>query len=224
MTEDIEVNAPRSPASQEEMIRRVEAYVNNETGSVPRTAFGEFAKSLISEDEETSVQLALIQQAAEIYNEVATTNRKVDIFYHFTDRKGAEGIKTSNTLNTDKGNRLFLSKVTPQDAKPLMSEEDTDDLEAIISGNFDVNSLRSKARRHIVSMKFKWRHGIVRRFGNMVPVKPSKLEYVVILAANSSYAHKFDEYGEIYTDKPILREGDPNFYIFGPFRTPEKPK
>jgi hypothetical protein len=122
-------------------------------------------------------------------------------------------------LGGDRETRTYLTKVEPGKAVPLMSAEDAKDFEAFLKGDKIPQNLRERIRKYVLYAKFKWRHGIIRRMGNMVPVGDDKLENVIVVATTSGFARKIkkDEHGELYLEKPVSLEGDDNFKVFGPF-------
>ena len=144
----------------------------------------------------------------------------VELFYHFTDNTGAHEITQTGVLGNSNQERIYLTKVEPGKAVPLLSTEDAKDFEAFLKGEKIPQNLREHFKKFILDLKFKWRHGVVRRLGNMVPVGEHKLENVMIIATNKTSEVKLvkkDEHGELYVDNPINLEGNSTFQVFGPY-------
>ena len=130
------------------------------------------------------------------------------ILYHYTDKKGAEAIKKSGVIGTDENEKIYLTTVPPDKVKPLMNENDAKDFEALIRGKkFGL------LRKYQLILLFKWRHKVVRKFGNMVPVGEHKLKYCFKLKVKNNKVLMKDKYGEIYAMKPIKLKSDPDYTV-----------
>ena len=128
--------------------------------------------------------------------------------YHYTDKKGAEEIRKSGVIGIDRDEKIYLTTVPPDKAKPLMNEKDAKDFEALIRGKkFGL------LRKYQLILLFKWRHKVVRKFGNMVPVGKHKLEYCFKLKVKNKKVLKKDVYGELYIVRPIRLKNDSNFNV-----------
>jgi hypothetical protein len=78
--------------------------------------------------------------------------------------------------------------------------------------------------RNILTLKFKWRYGIVKRLLKkpVVPIGKDKLENVFVLATRVGSELKKDGHGEVYVDRAVNIDSDSRFEVFGPFKTPER--
>jgi hypothetical protein len=172
-----------------------------------------------------SERIAGIQEASRRFNAVAPDERKISLLYHFTDAEGANGITGQGLVGRATDTRVYLTALTPEIAQPLASAEDARGFETYFKEHKAPQTLREHMERFVLSMKFKWRHDIQKRLLHkpIVPVGANKLENVVIVATGTnSTALKKDEQGEIYTERPIRTQSDPDFQVFGPFPTPER--
>ena len=194
----------------------------------PQEEFGKFIGN-VRHSENPELTPAIIQLAAQIYNAQSEDNpdKQVDILYHFTDNKGVDEIRQAEpqTLGTESQMRIYLTKIAPEETTPLMSEIDAKKFEAYLKGEKIPQNLKEQMEKFMLDLKFKWRHGIVRKFTHMVPVGEHKLQNVFALAISKGQENqvlKRDENGEIYVEKPIQLKEDRNFSVFGPFPTKNK--
>ena len=205
---------------------RASLYANDELESHPHEAFSEFAGSLVPKDASAEIRIGLLQKAAHVYNQQASPHREIELFYHFTDDKGATEISQGTSLGKKENKQIFLTKVTPQEASPLLSaKEALEHMEYWKEGKIP-KSFRETAHKFTLQLKAMWRYRIIRHLDkNMVTVGGQKLSNVVVLATNKEGQEnriKVDKNGEYYIGKPVGKENDPNFSLFGPYLVPDK--
>lgn len=197
----------------------------NEALLQPHEAFGKFATTLIPTEATSPERIAVIQEASKRFNEVAPEARKIQLLYHFTDSEGAKGISEQGLVGKATDTRVYLTALTPEIAQPLASAEDARGFETYFKERKTPQTLREHMERFVLGMKFKWRHDVQKRLLHkpIVPIGANKLESVVMLAVGKgSEVIKRDEQGEVYIERPIRVNSDPDFQVFGPFPTPEK--
>ncbi len=196
-------------------------FVNNEFLK-PHEAFGKYVYSLIPAEARPLEAISCIQEASRRFNEVASDERKVSLFYHFTDAKGVGGITEEGLLGRPADNKIYLTTITPEIARPLSSTEDSKGFEIYVKGNKVPETLKEHMKKFVFNMKFIWKYHLQKNLYNKstVPVGEGKLENVIILStASDSSILKKDKHGEIYVEKPIKINSDPNFQVFGPYPT-----
>lgn len=191
----------------------------------PHEAFGKFIADLSPVGATSSESIAVIQEASRRFNEVAPEDRKIQLLYHFTDTEGAKGISEQGLVGRTTDTRIYLTALTPDMAQPLASAEDARGFETYFKERKVPQTLKEHMERFVLGMKFKWRHDVQKRLLHkpIVPVGANKLENVVMLASRKgSEVLKRDEQGEIYVERPIGVNSDPDLQVFGPFSTPQK--
>lgn len=196
-----------------------------ETLLQPSKAFGRYVSSLVSLEASDSNKIGVVQEAARRYNSEADDQRQVSLLFHFTDNEGVAGITQTNVLGKENGNRIYLTPITPEMAKPLSSAEDAKGYEKYFRDKAMPANLQEHIDRFILGLKFKWQYDVLKRIKGklgtpIIPVGAHKLENVVIVASErNNPSLKKDEHGEIFTEKPIKVGIGPEFSTFGPYRT-----
>jgi hypothetical protein len=196
-----------------------------ETLLQPSEAFGRYANSLVPLEATDSDRIGVIQEAARRYNGEADNQRQIFLLFHFTDNEGVTGIAQTNILGKDNGDRVYLTPITPEMAKPLSSAEDAKGYEKYFRDKAMPANLREHIDRFVLGLKFKWQYDVLKsvkgKLGTpIIPVGAHKLENVVIVASErNNPSLKEDEHGEIFTEKPIKIGVGPEFSTFGPYRT-----
>jgi hypothetical protein len=208
---------------QKSLEEQAQSYASREIFN-PQEAFGKFAASLIPPDATDLEKMGAIQEAARIFNKVAEPQSRINLFCHFTDDAGAEIIKDQHFLGKE-GESLYLTTITPDQAKPLFSAEDAKLYELYFRDKKVPETLKERMKVIALGLKFKWQHGVERRIKESlgqvaIPVGGHKLEKVLFLATTQDNPIlKRDRYGQIYIERPIKVNSDPEFQTFGPYST-----
>ena len=124
-----------------------------------------------------------------------------------------------------KRERLYLTIITPEQARPLFSAEDAKLYELYFRDRKIPKTLGERIKVMLLGLKFKWQHSVERRLRESgsqkaIPVGSHKLESVVFVGTTmNNPSLKRDEHGEIFVERPIRANSDPEFQMFGPFST-----
>ena len=103
----------------------------------PLSAHSQFEQFVgnIRHPEKEHLTPGILELAAQVYNSEREQRpgEQIDLLFHFTDKAGSERINSSVNIGFE-GQRTYLTKVTPKNAIPLMSEVDSKKFESYLKG------------------------------------------------------------------------------------------
>ncbi|MCA9382578.1 hypothetical protein KC660_04195 [Candidatus Dojkabacteria bacterium] len=202
--------------------QKLAPYLDINSPYPPTEAFGRFAQSQIDSKLNPVVQIKLIQNLAKKYNELASIERRINVFYYLVLNKEQDS-SNSKIYGEYKLERLYLEKELPRDVVPIYSDE-VEILEKYLTGEIQADNINTKFTKQRLEAKYKWKYKAESFIENMFSAGDSKKVSIVVLItkdqgnlADSEKVVLKDDHNRYYSEHPITLIDDSNFYVFGSF-------